>query len=88
MVGGCSKLFLFYYESKFKIWGGGGEWRRGARVREFFHKESKSIFFFFFFFFGGGGGGGVVDGWTAEQAQTNLALQLLRSWGHNNALIY
>ena len=32
--------------------------------------------------------GGGVDGWTAEQAQTNLPLQLLRSWGHNNALRY
>ena len=34
------------------------------------------------------GGGGRVDGWTDEQAQTNLPLQLLRSWGHNNALMY
>ena len=34
----------------------------------------------FFFFFGGGGGDGGIDGWTDEQAQTNLALQLLRSW--------
>ena len=39
---------------------------------------------------GGGGGGDVrmvgagVDGWTDEQAQTNLPLQLIRSWGHNN----
>ena len=29
-----------------------------------------------------------VDGWTDEQAQANLPLQLLRSWGHNNALMY
>ena len=41
------------------------------------------------FFWGGGGvvGGGRgvgVDGWTDEQAQTNLPLQLLPSWGHNN----
>ena len=28
---------------------------------------------------------GGVDGWTDEQAQTKLPLQLLRSWGHNNA---
>ena len=28
-----------------------------------------------------------MDGWTDEQAKTNLPLQLLRSWGHNNALI-
>ena len=27
------------------------------------------------------GGGGGVDGWTDEQAQTNLPLQLLRSLG-------
>ena len=36
---------------------------------------------------GGGGVGGGVDGWTDELAQTNLPLQLLRSWGHNNALM-
>ena len=30
-----------------------------------------------FFGGGGGGGGGGVDGWTDEQAQTNLPLQLL-----------
>ena len=35
----------------------------------------------------GGGGEGEVYGWTAEQAQTDLSLQLLRSWGHNNALM-
>ena len=28
------------------------------------------------------------DGWTEEQAQTNLPLKLLRSWGHSNALMY
>ena len=33
----------------------------------------------------GGGHGGGVDGWTDEQAQTNLSLQLLRSLGHNKA---
>ena len=37
---------------------------------------------------GGGGGGGRVIGQTDKQAQTNLPLQLLRSWGHNNALMY
>ena len=44
---------------------------------------------------GGGGRGfgaewwcGGIDGWTDEQAQTNLPLQLLRIWGHNNALMY
>ena len=29
--------------------------------------------------------GGGVDGRTDEQAQTNFSLQLLLSWGHNNA---
>ena len=51
----------------------------------FFHKRSKSEKKM------GGGGwgeGGGVDGWTDEQAQTNLPLQLLQSWGHNNALMY
>ena len=36
----------------------------------------------------GWGDGGGEDGWTDEQAQTNLPLQLLQSWGHNNALMY
>ena len=49
----------------------------------FFYKGSKSKKMFFFF--GGGGGGGGVDGSTDERAQTNLPLQLLRSWGQNNA---
>ena len=58
-----------------------------------FDKESISKKNVCFFFWGGGGGGGgdgagwVVDVWTDEQAQTNLPLQLLRSWGHNNALM-
>ena len=87
---------LFYYESKFKIkicWGGGGgvgggtAW--GARVSDFFYKESKSNKKFFFGGGGrcvGGGEGGVV-GWrgvagrTDKQAQTNLPLQRLPSWG-------
>ena len=50
-----------------------------------------------YFFLGGGGGGvgggwrvegGGVDGWTEEQSQTNLPLQLLRSVGHNNGTNY
>ena len=51
-------------------WCGGGE----ARISVFFPKNpnEKNIFF-------SGEGGGD------EQAQTNLPLQLLRSWGHNNA---
>ena len=50
----------------------------------FLHTETK------FFFGGGGGWGGVggIDGRTDEQAQTNLPLQLLRSLGHNSALMY
>ena len=61
--------------------GGGGGGGDGAGVRIFFGGGS-----------GGGGGdggcGGVVDGWTDKQAQTNLPLQLLPSWGHNNASMY
>ena len=57
-----------------------------------FHRESKSKKIFFSAGGGGGGGGrgvgGGVDGWTEKQAQTNLPLQLLRSWGLNNALMY
>ena len=34
-----------------------------------------------------GGVCGRIDGRTDEQAQTNLPLQLLRSWGHNDALM-
>ena len=50
--------------------------------------EKKSLTLFFFFGgggMGGGEGGGGLDGWTDEQAQTNL---LLRSWGHSNAFMY
>ena len=47
----------------------------------------KKDFFFFFFFFGGGGEGvRGIDGWTVEQAQINLSLQLLQRRGHNNVL--
>ena len=71
---------------------GGGGGGGGLKKVIFFHKESKSNYFF-----GGelGGGrlGGVgvgegVNGWTDEQAQPNLPLQLLLSWGHNNALMH
>ena len=64
-----------------------------ARVSEFFfHKESKSRkkrkkFFVRGMGVGWGGLGGGVDGRTDEQAQSNLPLQFLRSWGHNNALM-
>ena len=30
----------------------------------------------------------MEDGWTDEQAQTDFPLQLLQSWGHNNAFMY
>ena len=68
----------------------------GGRVSAFFHTESKSKKKKIFFFFLGGGVGGWwrggsvwgVDGWTDKQAQTNLPLQLLRSRGHNNVLMY
>ena len=63
--------------------GGGGEGEGGrASVSEFFYKESKSKKKLW-----GGGCGSRVDGWTDEQAQTNLSLQLLRSKGHTNALM-
>ena len=32
--------------------------------------------------------GGGVDGWSDKQAQIDLPLLFLRSWGHNNALMY
>ena len=32
--------------------------------------------------------GGGVNGETDKRAQTNLPFQFLRSWGHNNALMY
>ena len=44
----------------------------------FFLQKSKSKKILFFFW-GGGGEGGA--GRTDEQAQTNVPLQLLRSWG-------
>ena len=65
----------------------------------FFHKESKSKKIKSFgtcVCVAGAGGGGVevsrgmgrwMDRRADEQAQTNLPLQLLRSWGHNNALM-
>ena len=44
---------------------------------------------FLFLFLGvGGRGGWAVDERTVEQAQINLSLQLLPSWGHYNALMY
>ena len=60
-------------------------WQSTYQPTNSFHKESKSKKKKTFFF---RGGGGAVNGWTDEQAQTNLPLQLLRSWGHNNALMY
>ena len=64
----------------------------GSRLTKFFSTKIPNLKKFFFFFGGGGGGGvgvgGGVDGWTDEQARSNLPLQLLRSWGHNNALMY
>ena len=43
----------------------------------FFDTESKSKFFCFFF----GGEGDAVDGWTDEQTQTSLPLQLTTKLG-------
>ena len=52
----------------------------------FFTRNPNLIFFFFLR--GGGGVGWEVDGWTDEQAKTNLPLQFLRNKGHNNASMY
>ena len=67
----------------------------GSWNNSFLTMNPNSKYFFFFSFLGGGGGGpgqgeaGMeVNGWTDKQAQTNLPLQLLRSWGHNNGLMY
>ena len=68
---------------------------RGSKVSDFFFTQNPNLINKFFVLGGGawweGMGAGVwgeVDGCTDEQAQTNLPLQLLRSWGHNNALMY
>ena len=73
-------LFFFWWGG-----GGGGGGGDGARVSNFFTKNSKSKTKKIL----GGegvwvGGGGRVDGRTDEQAQTSLPLQLLQSWRHNN----
>ena len=72
---------LFYYESKFKIkicWGGGGgvgggtAW--GARVSDFFYKESKSNKNFFLGGVDGVWGGGREVWWGGGvllEGQTN-----------------
>ena len=79
-------MIFFHRESKSK---------KPQKIRIYKKKKIFFFFFLFFFFFGGGRGavgegwgGGMVDGWTVEQAQTNLPLQLLRSRGHNNTLMY
>ena len=52
----------------------------------FFYKESKSKKNSFEGMRGDEvRGGGGVDRRTDKQAQTNCSLQLLLSWGHNNA---
>ena len=66
---------------------GAGRGMGGLYLVNFFHKESKSKTKYFGRGWGGGGKGGV-DGWTDEQTQTNLPLQLLRRWWHSNALMY
>ena len=61
----------------------------------FFHKESKSKKKKNFFFQVGGGVFGWCESWWGrgtwmdrQTGQTNLPLQLLPSWEHNNALMY
>ena len=78
----------FFHKESRSLAGGGG-----VEEVNFFNKESKTYLrkkkkIFFCVCEWGGGGGRGVDGLTDEQAQTNLPLQLLRSWGHNNALMY
>ena len=74
---------LKYFFVSFLGVAGGGGGGGGARVSDFFSHRIK-----FFKGVGVGVGRGVgegIDGWTDEQAQTNLPLQLLRRRGHNNA---
>ena len=79
----------FYKESKSKkmLWfflcvcGGGGG--RGGEVAEGEERRPEEVICL-----NKRGEGGGVDGWTIKQALTNLPLQLLRSWRHNNALMY
>ena len=62
----------------------------GAKIIDFFFTKNPNVkkkHFLGWEWGKGAGLGGVLDGWTDEQAQTNLLLQFLRSWGHNNALI-
>ena len=55
----------------------------------FIYKESKSKKKEFFGGVGGGEGSGGGGRWTDRRTgQANLPLQLLQSWGHNNALMY
>ena len=73
-----------------KVGGGGG----GGITSELFSTKNPNIQILnkkikIFFFVGWGGEWRVrVDEWTDKQAQTNSPLQLLQSWGHNNALMY
>ena len=75
-------MIYFTHETKFKItkklFGRRGAGERGPKVSDFFTKnpnlKNKILT-----------GEWAVDGRTDEQPQTDLPLQLLRSWGHNNA---
>ena len=46
-----------------------------------FFTKNPNLTPIFFSFWGGGDSRGGVDGWTDVQTQTNLPLQLFRSWG-------
>ena len=72
---GFARVNEFFYNF---LGGGGGGGGGGCKNP---HLEKKKCFFLG----GGGGAGGGVDGWTDKLAQTNLPLQLLRSWGYNSA---
>ena len=69
---------------------GGGVAAGGARIlSDFFHKESKSKKKTFLFGCGGDGGWRGGGRWMDSRTGPNqFALQLRRSLGHNNALMY
>ena len=73
---------LFFFLLLFFLGGGGGGVRgeEGSSVSELFFTKNPNLKKEKL----GRGEGGCVVGCTDKQAQTNLPLQLLRSWGHND----
>ena len=88
-MGGIKKIYSFL----FFLREGGGEWKGVARVSEFFLTKNPNLKIFFCVCVCGGGGclcvcgvgGGGRCRQRDKQAQTNLPLHILQSWGHNNA---